>query len=112
MGIPAQRLFRPKKSRDAEISDISASRLSRGDPWAFRPTLANGLVLSCITRIVYVCAGRIIEERTGMINKILRDFTEISRFHTSTYARCEKIAIIATALQAPGGFVWVMAGKR
>jgi hypothetical protein len=32
-----------------EIVDISASRLSPGDPWAFRPTLTNGLVLSFTT---------------------------------------------------------------
>jgi hypothetical protein len=38
-----------QKSRVPDISDdISATRLSAGDPWAFRPTLADGLVLSSI----------------------------------------------------------------
>jgi len=38
-----------QKSRVPDISDdISATRLSAGDPWAFRPTLAGGLVLSSI----------------------------------------------------------------
>jgi hypothetical protein len=37
-----------KKSRVAAITnlDSSATRLSHKDPWAFRPTLAGGLVLS------------------------------------------------------------------
>ena len=38
------------KKTGAEIRDISASRLSHGDPWAFRPILANGLVLSVTTK--------------------------------------------------------------
>jgi len=37
--------FANKKSR-GRMHGISATRLSRGDPWAFRPTLADGLVLS------------------------------------------------------------------
>src|SRR4051812_32923454 len=36
------------KAGAESVEDISATRLSRGDPWAFRPILANGLVLSCI----------------------------------------------------------------
>jgi hypothetical protein len=40
---------RAKKSRAPHIfDDISVTRLSLGDPWAFRPTLADGLVLSSI----------------------------------------------------------------
>jgi len=35
-----------KKSRVAGIYEISATRLSARDPWAFRPILANGLVVS------------------------------------------------------------------
>ena len=38
-----------KKSQAAEYRDISAARLSSGDPWDFRPILANGLVLSLST---------------------------------------------------------------
>jgi len=38
-----------KKSRAPHIlDDISVTRLSAGDPWAFRPTLAGSLVLSSI----------------------------------------------------------------
>jgi hypothetical protein len=36
------------KAGAESVEDISATRLSRGDPWAFRPILANGLVLSFI----------------------------------------------------------------
>jgi hypothetical protein len=40
-----------KNSRVPHIGyDISATRLSQGDPWAFRPILANGLVLSSILK--------------------------------------------------------------
>jgi hypothetical protein len=55
------------KNAGAEICDISASRLSHGDPWAFRPTLTNGLVLSHTTLIVCICAD-IIKKGVAIIN--------------------------------------------
>jgi len=35
-----------KKEPGPNREGISATRLSRGDPWAFRPILADGLALS------------------------------------------------------------------
>ena len=41
-----QTLAKKNGSPLSEIIDSSATRLSHKDPWAFRPTLADGLVLS------------------------------------------------------------------
>jgi hypothetical protein len=47
----------PKKTGCGNICDISATRLSLGDPWAFRPTLADGLVLSSIDKNMCFTTG-------------------------------------------------------
>jgi hypothetical protein len=47
-GMGGDRRDNKKKPGRLVSCDISATRLSQGDPWAFRPTLADGLVLSSI----------------------------------------------------------------
>src|SRR6185369_14066023 len=39
-----------KKTAECRKCDISAARLSTGDPWVFRPILTDGLVLSSILK--------------------------------------------------------------
>ena len=41
-GRPPVRARSNKKARRLDIEDISAARLSRGDPGVFRPILADG----------------------------------------------------------------------